>query len=568
MKKMAKKCEEDLPEECWGIILKKLDHHSHFQSLSLVSKSFLSLTNRLRLEFTLTNPTILLHGSISNFLNRFHNLKTLYFSKFKGNLDAILDTLFDSKLNIEYLDVSNQEKLPVLRNNMRNLKVFKCANLCCLSDTDLVSISVMLPFLEELDISYPNNSKFDSNLQLEEFTVTDVGIEALCSSLRKLRRLNISGNHFITDRSVVGLSVNCLLLSEIAMLDCSFITHNAFHFILCNCHRLNVISVNRIQIPPRVSSTYVRALCSVDLSDSVTISDEFLVSIAKACWPLQSLSLCRCTGFTLFGISQLLCAYQSLKHLALVQARFLTDQCVGALAQYLVNLVSINLDSCSHLTTLTLFTLVTECPSLEHIQMSRTSVGKVDDCFLVVKNKRIKSLNLSGNLYLSDELLKYIASTCPNIELLNISSTNRTTEIGIADVLKICHEIRNMQITDCAGICSLGTGLKLPKLEVLNVARSGFGDKGLETISQRCPGLLKLDMESCVAATTEQVVELLRTCERLREINLKGCCGVKVLSVATWILSSRRLYLKVIPPSTLSFTNYYKHLWSHGCLLE
>ncbi|KAK1358173.1 putative F-box/LRR-repeat protein 2 [Heracleum sosnowskyi] len=563
---MTKQC-EDLPEECWGIILKKLDHHSHFQSLSLVSKTFLALTNRLRHNFTLTNQTILLHGTISKFVNRFNHLKTLDFSKFKGNVDMILDTVFNSGLSIECLDVSDQEKLPVLTKNMRNLKVFKCANICCLSDADLVSISVMLPFLEELDISYPNYSKFDSYLKLDEFTVTDVGIEALWSSLRKLRRVNISGNHFITDRSVVSLSTNCWLLSEIVMFDCSFITHHACHFILCNCHHLNVISVNTIQIPPRVSSTYVRALRSIDISDSVTLSDECLILIAKACWPLESLSLRRCTGFTLFGISQLLSAYRSLKHLALVKTCFLTDQIVSELAQYLVNLVSINLDSCFHLTTLTFITLVTECPSLEHVEMSRTSVGNVDHS-LVVKNKKIKSLKLSGNSFLSDKLLKCIASTCPNMELLNISSTYRTTEVGIADVLTICHGIRSLQITYCAGISGLGAGLKLPTLEVLNVANSGFGDEGLKTISQRCPGLLKLDMEGCVAATTKQVEELLRMCERLREINLKGCCSVKSLSVATWIVSLRRSYLKVIPPATLPFNNCHRHLWSHGCLLE
>lgn len=562
---MAKQC-EDLPEECWGIILKKLDHHSHFQSLSLVSKSFLALTNRLRLNFTVTNQTILLHGTISKFLNRFNHLKTLDFSKYKGNVDAILDTVFNCGLNIECLDVSNQEKLPVLTEKMRNLKVFKCAKLCCLSDSDLVSMSVMLPFLEELDISYPNNGIFDCSLKLDEYMVTDVGMEALWSSLRKLRRVNVSGNHFITDRSVVGLSMNCLLLNEIVMLNCSFITRNAFQFIVCNCHHLNVISVNMVQIPPLVSSTYVRALRSIDLSETLTISDESLISIAKACWPLESLSLRSLTSFTVFGISQLLCAYRSLKHLALVEARFLTDQSVIELVQYLVNLVSINLNSCFRLTALTFVRLVTECPLLEHIEMSGTSVGNVDH-FLVIKNKKIKSLNLSKNS-LSDNLLKCIASTCPNMDVLNISSTYRTTEIGIADVLKICHGIRNLQITDCAGVNSLGAGSKLPTLEVLNVAKSGFGDEGLKTISQRCPGLLKLDMEGCVAATTKQVEELLRMCERLREINLKGCCSVKVLSVANTIMSLRRSYLKVIPPSTLPFNNCHRHMWSHGCLLE
>ena len=564
---MANKC-EDLPEECWGIILEKLDHHSHFQSLSLVSKSFLALTNRFRLNFTLTNQTIVLHGTISKFLNRFSHLKTLDFSQFTGNLDTILDTVFSCGLKIEYLDVSNQEKFPVLTKNMRSLKVFKCSYLCWLCDADLVAISGMLPFLEELDISYPTDNEFDSDLKLNEVAVTDAGIEALWSSIRKLRKVNISGNDHITDCSVVGLSMNCLLLSEIVMLDCSLISHKGFYSILCNCHHLNGISANRMQVPPRISST---TLCSLDLSDTGSISDEFLVSIAKARWPLKSLSLCHCMGFTFFGISQLLCAYRSLKNLALVDVFFLTDQFVSKLAQYLVNIVSINLSDSARLTTATFVTLVTKCPLLEHIKMRKTSVGEVGN-FLrdqgIVRNKRIKSLDLSKNFGLGDKLLLYIALACPNMELLNISSTYRTTEVGIADVLNICRGLESLQITHCRAISSLGRGLKLPKLEVLDVATSGFGDEGLKTISQRCPGLLRLDMQGCVAATTLQVEELIKMCERLREINLKGCHSVEILSVATWIVSLRRSYLKVIPPSKSSFSNCRKHLWSHGCLLE
>ncbi|WOG99291.1 hypothetical protein DCAR_0518639 [Daucus carota subsp. sativus] len=115
---------------------------------------------------------------------------------------------------------------------------------------------------------------------------------------------------------------------------------------------------------------------------------------------------------------------------------------------------------------------------------------------------------------------------------------------------------------------SLGTGPKLPELEVLSVAGSGFSGKGLKTISQRCSGILRLDLEGCVAATTQQVEELVTMCGRLREINLRGCHSVEVFTVANRIVSLRRSYLKVIPPSTLPFSDCRKHLCSHGCLLE
>lgn len=267
---MVERC-EDLPEDCWVLIINRLDHHSHFESLSLVSKRFLSITNRLRYKFTVTDPTILIHGTISKLINRFQHLKTLDLSKFHGNLDAIiLEIALSSVLNLESLDISNQKSIPInvlkiLGLNMKSLKVFKCANLCLLSDNDLLAIATILPFLEELDISYPNNNNFDSNHQVGEFTVTDTGIEALWSALRNLQVLNISGNHFITDRSIVGLSLNCLLLREIGILDCSFITHSGFHFMLCNCRDLNVISVNGVQIPTPVRScTYGRALSALN----------------------------------------------------------------------------------------------------------------------------------------------------------------------------------------------------------------------------------------------------------------------------------------------------------------
>lgn len=111
--------------------------------------------------------------------------------------------------------------------------------------------------------------------------------------------------------------------------------------------------------------------------------------------------------------------------------------------------------------------------------------------------------------------------------------------------------------------------MKLPKMEVLRVANTGLSDEGLVTIWNRCSGLLKLDLEGCVIATTKMVKEVVRYYERLREINLKGCCNVNVFSVATRIGFSKPSLMKIIPPCNFSITDkLQKLLLSHGCLLS
>ncbi|MCI19637.1 F-box/LRR-repeat protein, partial [Trifolium medium] len=64
-----------LPEECWVCVIKFLidndDHNRHLKPLSLVSKQFLSLTNRLRVSLAIYNSP---HTSLSSLFHRFSNI--------------------------------------------------------------------------------------------------------------------------------------------------------------------------------------------------------------------------------------------------------------------------------------------------------------------------------------------------------------------------------------------------------------------------------------------------------------------------------------------------------------
>lgn len=578
-------CCADLPEECWELIFNRLRHHSHLESPSLVCKRFLSLTNRLRHRLNVVDPTILLHGTVSILIHRFQNLKFIDLSQLHGDLDPIVIEIARSSLsNLETLDISSKVFLPTLGLKelglrKKNLKVLRCANLQILRDSDLLVIGNSLPGLEELDISYPTNNydpdfgRYTDILPPScEGNVTDSGIEALWSNLRNLRKLAISGNEFVTDRSLVALSLNCLFLREIQVFECSLITHKGVQFMLRNSPALSVLQLSEIYIPP-ASSLCVdslllgRALSTLDFYAS-TIPDDYLCAIAKARIPLKRFTLSDCSRFTFSGISSLLCTYQSLEYLSLINVRFLTDRLMSDLSQYLHSLAAIKLHLCYQLTSSTFFTLAKSCPSLHDIEMGTTSIGQGDCLMEIVNNPEIKSLILERNSYLSDECLKKIASISPNLELLDVCSCPGISGGGIAEILKSCVKIKHLRINECRGIKDLGTGVGLNKLEILDAARSGLNDAGLLTIGKRCFGLLKLDLADCEAVATRGVEEVVRNCERLREINLDRCCNVNAL-MSDWMVFARPSLKKIVPPIyDVTTENQRKLLLRHGCLVS
>ncbi|KAF8407204.1 hypothetical protein HHK36_006331 [Tetracentron sinense] len=581
---MAKRW-EDLPEECWELVFDRIEDQRHFEALSLVCKRFLSISNLLRSSLTVSNPTILVHHTVSGLLRRFLHLKRIDLAEFHGDLDRLVREIAYSGLNLEALNLSNQIKLPVesmkeMGTKMKSLRILICSRLCLLQDSDLIAISDSFPSLEEFDISYPEQDygsppesySIDGFMNSAPFPgiVTDVGIAVLSSKLRDLCKVNLSGNHFISDRSLVALSSNCLSLREIAVRDCSFISQNGIGSVIRHSPNLISLSVHGIRVSSSLtiqnSFLYAKALRILDFSQMV-ILDDFLYSIGEANLPLQRVVLSRCRGFTITGISSLLYVYRSLDCLDLAGADFLTDQNITDLSNYLHNLTSISLNSCSSLTNSTFLTLTKNCPSLEEIRMEQTSLGKEGFPAISEKNPRIRSLKLAWSKCLSNETLKKIGFICPKLRILDVSHCWSITEEGIEEIGKNCFEIRELEVNGCGRVRNLGKSLEFSKLEVLHAAGSGFNDEGLSMVGQSCRGLLHLNLEGCLGVTTRGVKEVVGSCKVLREMSLKNCSNVSI-DVLVWMVFTRPSLRKIISPAGFVPTEKQRDLLlRHGCLV-
>lgn len=564
----------DLPDECWEMIFSCLHPVSWLEPISLVSKRFYSLTNRLHSALTIAPAST---SPLPRLLHRFPSLKKIDLSAFLGcggcaDLDLALAEIARSGLAIEALDVSHQPTLPLrgLReigsspSMRRSFKSLKCSNIAALSDHDLVAAADSLPWLEELDFSNPNNPVTSLSHRVSSRNgATDAGIEQLSGKLTSLRKINLSRNHQVSDRSLVSLSLNCASLREIKVQNC-FVTRGGIGFVLRHCSNLTYISYHQYCDPPPYPPWILKSPVptfapetSIAFATSVTVvkfysmdvPDSLFSAIAEAPLPLKKLTLSYCRGFTLPGISSLLRAIShSLEALNLSLTDLLTDACMVELSESLHNLRSVNLNHCSHLTGATFLTLASNCPKLQEIKMrhmrrlghGKSGVGGAD--VSVVKNPQIQCLALSCSKKLNDSSLRGFGLVCPNLRWLDVGFCPCITVAGVVQILKACPGLTHLIVCDYpevnTDISGMGLGNYELKLEVLEAGHSGINDPCLALIAKTCPNLLRLDLKGCWAVSDKGVKQVLRKCKHLKRVNLWNCERVSD-GFEDWVQSTR-----------------------------
>jgi F-box/leucine-rich repeat protein 2/20 len=437
----------------------------------------------------------------------------------------------------------------------------------------LLLIAECFPFLKELDLSNPEAFVNQNHISFLD------GLDALSSSLLKLRKINLSGHFYVNDSSLLQLCKNCEFLEEVIMFSYSSILNR--HGIASAIHErrqtLRSLSIRcRSGGSNNIISSYfidslvsLKGLTSIDFSFS-HISDELLTSIAMGGLPLRRLVLQSCLGYSYVGIFFLLSKCQSIQHLDIQRTEFLNDHHVVELSLFLGGLVSINLSGNWNLTNLALLALVRNCPSLSEIKMEHTTIGKeiIENSNSVmdfVVNPRIKSLHLACNSLLGDENIKIFASIFPNLQLLDLNNCFGISEEGINQILRRCCNIGHLNLSFCIGVKLHGMNFEAPKLKVLKLSYTNVDDETLYVISKNCPELLQLLLESCNNVTNKGVKHVFENCTQLREIDLGYCFNVFVNFVP--LVFSRPSLRKITAPPHYHLNDIKGLLLRVGCLI-
>ncbi|GAU22434.1 hypothetical protein TSUD_123210 [Trifolium subterraneum] len=572
---------DGLPSDCWELVISKLidnvekEERKHYlETLSLVSKQLVSITNTFVHSFKLiNNPSSL---SISHIFNRFPNLTSLDLSAYTrhpDDLNALISQIPPPSFSrLTSLNLSNNPIIPTLglrsflKNNLTSLI---CSNIASLKFTDITFIADFFPFLQHLDISFPGGKPKSQHKDYNN------ALNFLAQKLSKLRTVDLSANFYINDSFFLQLCINCEFLQQVLISRCPFITHAGIALAIHHRPTLNSLSVTNFMEEPieleKVNSfsyfidslANLKRLTYLDLSSSC-INDLLLQSIAREALPLTKLVLQNCYNYTYYGIYCLLSKSPSLQHLDLQCANFLDDQLFNQLCAFLGGLVSINLSCCLRLGNSSFFALLINCPLLAEIRMESTNIG-IGPTPSVVDFEvypQVKSLHLCWNMHLQDKQINIFGFMFSNMQLIDLSFCKRISEQGIATLLSRCPKIRHFKFNGFpqakirhfkfngfpqAKLFSINFEVSRLDLEVLNLSHSRIDDKQLYEISKICPRLLQLDIKHCNDVTKKGVQLAVENCTCLREINLQGCREVSN-DIVSWMIFARPSLRKITAP--------------------
>jgi hypothetical protein len=164
------------------------DNNCYLKSVSVVSKKFLAITNRIWFSLTIRKDT---HPFLTPIFHRFPNPTSLNLSQFRGdyNFDRnkLLSKISCFPLKITSFNLTNDALIPlnglrVFSQNITTLTSLNCSYKDSINITDLMLISDCFPMLEELHLSRPAIFRGD---------FLNV-IETLSLALLKLRKVNLS----------------------------------------------------------------------------------------------------------------------------------------------------------------------------------------------------------------------------------------------------------------------------------------------------------------------------------------------------------------------------------------
>ncbi|KAF7153231.1 hypothetical protein RHSIM_Rhsim01G0030800 [Rhododendron simsii] len=522
------------PDDCWELILQKLreDDERDLDSISLVSKRFFSISNRMKLSLNVNDETIPL---LPNLLQRFRYIETIVIKTHarkeidglvdgqiaRSNIDGLLDDeLVDDQ--IAWSDIDELVDDQIAQSDIDGLLDDQIARL----DIDgLVDDPIAQSDIDGL---------VDDELVDDQSAQSD--IDGLVDD--QIARSDIDG---LVDDQIARSDIDGLVDDQIAQSDIDGLVDD--HIAWSGLLNLQAIKFWSSTEPPRdgfralalhrnIKNNLKRnsGLCGdmhvaritddgvEALASKLKELKKIVVKVAKARPPLKKLKLVGLGGQYPITHGAVKLFFQTclltLKELTL-RGWPLTH--ISDFTRYFSNLTSIDLDGCYGLTGDTFYILMKSCPLVEILTMAHTTRQEIDTFSqdYLHKNYSMRHLNISKNMWLTDTTLENYGQVCPNLQFLSVNGCLRLTDLGIGEVLKRCPAITQLNIdglTQVSSVLRRYSDNSVVNLKTLNAHGTRINDEGLAMIGNRCRNLQYLDIGLCEEVTDKGVMEVVTNC--------------------------------------------------------
>jgi len=376
MKRKRRTSESYLPDDCWEIIIKL--SKINFNSLSLVSKQFLSITNRLRFSLSVNDAS---RHYLPFLLKRFTNLTSLDLSRYNYSPDDLLYKISNfplKKLTSLKLPVPIAFPADALHAFCQTVTTLTSLTCSCASfdHNQLLLVSHCFPLLKHLDLSSPWY-----NLSQPGFAYVDHhinGINSLLSNSPYIQHLDLSHTNFLNDQHVAEFSLFLAHLVSINLTRCWKLTESALFSLVTNCPSLTDIKMEYTTIGTQTigdfkgdsnSFAVVRPkVKSLSLARCQYLRDQNIILFASIFPNLEVLDLSYWEDASEEIISQVLRCCTKIKHLNLSYTK-VDDKSLHIISTSCCGLLQLLLECCSNVTNNGVKHVVQNCTQLREINL-------------------------------------------------------------------------------------------------------------------------------------------------------------------------------------------------------
>lgn len=184
------------------------------------------------------------------------------------------------------------------------------------------------------------------------------------------------------------------------------------------------------------------------------------------------------------------------------------------------NLQELDLSSCLWLNNETFKTMLTQCPELNKL----TLISDVELNF--------EAWGLFQNMH--------------NLRTIDFTRCSQLNDNDIRIILQACEPLITLSLEDCRNISDQGfydLSKYNPRFISLNLARTEISDQPLVELAHQCLDLTYLSLLRCEQITEKGVLEVVRSAQKLRELDISDC---NVSPAALVKIKNMRPYLKLI----------------------
>lgn len=295
------------------------------------------------------------------------------------------------------------------------------------------------------------------DLSLSPHFLTEFAVLCIAKQCKSLKELNISRVDVNTS-SLKALSKSCSHLEKITLQKCYRVGEKALWWLFKNCKKLS----------------------HINLEGNKSLKGQCFFMLPPTC---ENLHLKECTQ--------------------------LTDKGLGYLGDKCKNLKTINISGCIMLTDEGILQLTQHCCMIESLVFSQAGYNVTIQGLRGIENlSLLKTLDLSKNAMVNDEVLYRIGRNCIHLSSLNLDSCQEgITDAGL-HCLVSCYQLSSLvisyldKITD-EGLVPLSANGSLEK--VVARACTGLTDKSIESLLKNCRDLTVLDVSGCPSITNSSL---------------------------------------------------------------